>query len=125
MESLPVIFRAEKSGDFKGQVTAVFPTLPHDYAGRYFTVYAHIGQHGAGSPGWYRETRAAKPDEFAPLLRELRGIYETGPDAVRLEVRQRMTPGHRAALARESRRACETLRKDPRGGPWIPARESV
>lgn len=73
---LPVLFRAEKSGDFKGEVTAVFPTLPgtdaHD-----FTIYAHVGQHSTGSRGWYQNTRPAKPSEYAALLRELRRIYES------------------------------------------------
>lgn len=103
MEKLPVIFRREKSD---GSVTAVFPTLPADVNGRYFTVYAHIGQHGSGSFGWYNETRAAKPDEYADLLQELRGIYTTRPAAnpdiygepVELVIYQRMTSGHRAAF---------------------------
>ena len=94
---LPVIFRAEKHGPFKGDVTAVFPTL--DEGGYMVRVYAHIGQHSKGSREWYNTTRAAKPDEYADLLTELRGIYETGPDAVRLVARQRWTQAmdrHRA-----------------------------
>lgn len=88
---LPVIFRAEKSGDHKGEVTAVFPTLP--WTGpRDFTVYAHLGQHGAGTLGWYQQrTRAAKPAEYSSLLRELRQIYEQGPDKVQLKVYSRFT----------------------------------
>jgi hypothetical protein len=104
LEALPVIFRAERSGDFKGDVTAVFPTLPGTYDPATFTVYAHVGQHGTGGRPWYWTTRRAKPDEFADLLRELRGIYETGPDAVRLEVRQRMTQAHDDARRAELRR---------------------
>lgn len=93
---LPVIFRAEKSGDFKNQVTAVFPTLPgsgsHD-----FTVYAHVGQHGTGSHGWYARTRAAKPAEYAPLLAELRRIYEGDPrEPVKLRVVERFTSAYDA-----------------------------
>ena len=97
MEKLPVIFRKEKTD---GSVTAVFPTLPADVNGRYFTVYAHIGQHGSGSLGWYNETRAAKPGEYADLLHELRGIYSRPDDAeaVELVIYQRMTPQHRAAF---------------------------
>ncbi len=71
---VPVIFRVDK----QGEVTAVFPTLqgtsPKD-----FTVYAHVGQHGTGSKGWYHTTRAAKPEEYKDLLSELRVIYEDGP----------------------------------------------
>lgn len=131
--SLPIIFRAERCGDFKGDVTAVFPTLAHDYAGRYFTVYAHVGQHGGGSLDWYRSTRPALPDEYADLLAELRGIYETRPAAfpetygepVKLELCQRMTAAHWRELAAGAAQARAQLREDPRGGPWIPAeRES-
>ncbi len=86
-DKLSVVFRAERSGDHKGQVTAVFPTeIDH---GPYYTCYAHVGQHSACSRGWYANTRAATPDEYADLLRELRGIYETGEDAVTLDVRKR------------------------------------
>lgn len=107
-EVLPVIFRAERSGDFKGDVTAVFPTLPHDPAGRFFTVYAHVGQHGAGCLGWYQGTRAAKPEEYVDLLAELRAIYETsiapGDDVYSLKVCQRMSAHHRRAFAAEVER---------------------
>lgn len=104
MEKLPVIFRAEKSGPHKREVTAVFPTLqgtgPHD-----MTCYAHIGQHSTCTPGWYAQTRLATPDEYKSLLAELRGIYETRPasnpeiygEPVKLEVRTRTSPQMRAA----------------------------
>ncbi len=105
---LPVIFRAERSGDFKGDVTAVFPTLPHDTQGRHLTIYAHVGQHGGGSFGWYHGTRAAKPDEWADLEAELRGIYERaftdGDPVYLLQPAQRMTPAHRKAFEAEARR---------------------
>lgn len=91
----PVIFRAERKGVDKGEVTAVFPTLCGTCDPNTFTVYAHIGQHSSGSPEWYRETRAAKPAEYASLLRELRSIYESEPDAVRLCVRTRIIPNYR------------------------------
>ena len=89
IQTLPVIFRAEKSGPFKGDVTAVFPTL--DAGAGMVTTYARVGQHSGGCREWYDTTRAADPYEYADLLAELRGIYETGPDAVRLVVRQRWT----------------------------------
>lgn len=92
---LPVIFRAERSGDHKGAVTAVFPTLPGT-AAHDVTCYAHVGQHGTASRAWYVETRAAMPDEYADLLAELRRIYERDDDAdaVRLKVVQRWTRHH-------------------------------
>lgn len=98
MESLPVIFRAERAGTFKGQVSAVFPTLPwsHDCE---LTTYAHVGQHSGGSRAWYRDTRPAKPGEYAALLKELRAIYESPHygEPVALDVRQRISPAMRAA----------------------------
>lgn len=89
METLPVIFRADRSGEFKGQVTAVFPTFEWDNKGN-MTCYAHVGQHGGCSLDWYRSTRRALPSEYDALLRELRGLYEVQPDPVRLVVYQRM-----------------------------------
>ena len=95
-EALPVIFRAEwndspKTGNL--HITAVFPTLqgtgPQDA-----TCYAHVGQHSACSRRWYNETRAAKPDEYADLLAELRSVYEEGADAVKLVVAKRWTKHH-------------------------------
>jgi hypothetical protein len=104
-ETLPVIFRADRSGDFKGHVTAVFPTLPGTSNPWTFTCYAHIGQHGSADKGWYVTTRAATPEESADLLRELRGIYETphaDEEPVTLRPVRRFTDQHdkarRAAL---------------------------
>jgi hypothetical protein len=65
----PVIFRTERSGYFKGDVTACFPTIPGNPG--MATCYAHVGQHGSYSWGWYRTTRLATPDEYADLLAEL------------------------------------------------------
>jgi hypothetical protein len=111
LEQIPVIFRAEKSGIDKGELTAVFPTLPGTNDSASFQVYAHIGQHSSGWSGWYQSTRAATEAESADLLRELRRIYESGPDAVRLIVRRRFSSSYdrtrRAAIAatRESNHA--------------------
>lgn len=102
-EKLPVIFRAERTK--AGEVTAVFPTLPHDAQGMYFTVYAHVGQHGAGGFDWYRRTRAAKPAEYADLLAELKDIYEhahwEGDEAFKLVVCQRYSAHHHRAFRAE------------------------
>jgi len=108
---LPVIFRAEWAAQAGGavHVTAVFPTLPDTSDPYTATCYAHVGQHSGCSRGWYRSTRAAKPDEFADLLRELRGIYERpdDPDAVRLIVARRWTKHHDAARRAELQRMRE------------------
>lgn len=103
MERLNVVFRAERAGPYKGEVTAVFPSIPSDYHGGTLC-YAHVGQHGGCNDAWYRNTRAAKPEEYAPLLSELRAIYETGDDPVQLVVRQRRTPSDLAAYLKEARR---------------------
>jgi hypothetical protein len=87
---LPVIFRAEKSGDAKGEVTAVFPTLPGTGPND-FVVYAHMGQHSHGTHGWYNGTRAATPAEYASLLAELRRIYEQGSEPMKLHIVERFT----------------------------------
>lgn len=99
-EKLPIIFRADKSGD----ITAFFPTLPADYRGEQLTCYAHVGQHSGASFDYYHSTRPASDAESAPLLRELRGIYESGPDAVTLQPCKRMSAAHRAAFNTEARR---------------------
>jgi hypothetical protein len=87
---IPVIFRAEKSGDFKDSVTAVFPTFPGTGA-KDFTVYAHVGQHSIGSFGWYNRTRPAKPSEYASLFSGLRGIYEREPGDAKLRIVKRFS----------------------------------
>jgi hypothetical protein len=73
MDKLAVLFRAERSGPFKGQVTAVLPTVEANPG--MVTCYAHVGQHSEGSLEWYSSTRLATAAEYAPLLYELRGIY--------------------------------------------------
>ncbi len=91
IEEMPVIFRAERSGEFKGQVTAVFPTEPgtNEFD---MSCYAHIGQHSSCSLDWYRGTRPATREESLGLMRELRSIYETGDDPVKLIRRRRIIP---------------------------------
>ena len=94
----PVLFRVPRSPKKHGSdVTAVFPCDPGDMSGLTMSCYAHIGQHSACSYGWYNETRAATPAEYASLKREL----ESPPYGYRLEVRQRMTQAHKRALDAE------------------------
>lgn len=68
-----VIFRCERDGSWP---TAWFPNTVADPFGNVLT-YQHIGQHGAGSRDYYQRTRAAKPEEYAALLRELQQIGYT------------------------------------------------
>lgn len=86
-EQIPVIFRACRGPEFKGSIEAFFPTLEAK-PGR-MACYAHIGQHGEACLLYYRiKTKPAKPEEYADLLSELRGIYERDGDT--LKVMRRM-----------------------------------
>lgn len=89
--TLPVLFRAEKSGAFKGEVTAVFPTQAATYE-NHMTCYTHLGQHTACSYDWLRGTRPATEEEYQPLLEELWSIYSNpeDPESVKLRIYQRI-----------------------------------
>lgn len=106
-EYTPVLFRAEKRKEHRGEVTAVFPTLPGTLEPGTMTCYAHVGQHGSCSQGWYNQTRRARPDEYEALKRELEAI------GYRLQVYRRMQPWHREACEQERRRylTCEPERR--------------
>jgi hypothetical protein len=64
-----VVFRKWKDN---GDVIALFPEIPADIHGYYCDSYEHVGQHGgADYYGVVRQTRLARPEEFASLAREL------------------------------------------------------
>lgn len=96
----PVIFRIERRKG--GDVTAVFPCEPHNMSGRDMTCYAHVGQHGACSFGWFAQGahRLAKPAEYAELKREL----ESAPYVYRLKVYRRLQRWMRDAFQAELKR---------------------
>lgn len=96
----PVLFRIERRKD--GEVTAVFPCEPWDRGGLIMSCYAHVGQHGGCSFGWYNSTkhRAAKPEEYAALKAEL----EAKPYEYNLKVYKRMTRGLRDKFEKEFKR---------------------
>jgi hypothetical protein len=96
MKTLDVMMRAQVDPITKEiEVTAVFPSVPATRDPLQFLSYAHIGQHGAAHRDWVRyNTRRATRKEFGPLLRELRQIYETGADRVRLRVVPKRTRTH-------------------------------
>lgn len=74
-DTIEVMFR--KYTDKSGEVLAVFPYEMHDHLGRLVTCYAHIGQHGSAQMSHVlSKTRPTKPNEYAELLEELKGIYE-------------------------------------------------
>ena len=100
-EETPVLFRVARAAKRDGaEVTAVLPCEPHDMSGSSMTCYAHVGQHGGCSTGWYNTTRAARPDEYAGLKREL----ESAPYGYRLKVYKRLTAPLRAKFLAELRR---------------------
>ena len=100
-EVTPVVFRRERRKD--GEVTAVFPTIPADVEGRQMTCYAHVGQHGGCSLAWYNGTRAAKPEQYRDLAREIEQL------GYRLKVYARIQPAHRKAFDAALRRDRATL----------------
>jgi hypothetical protein len=109
-ETLPVIFRTFRRGEFAGEVTAFFPTLPWSSHGRELTCYQHVGQHGGASWSFYQSSdlRPSTDAEAAPLLAELVAIYgrSDGPDdpAYTLQPYRKMTRQHMAAFAAACRR---------------------
>ncbi len=86
VEKLPIIFRM-----WQGEVLALFPTLVEGPG--LILSYMHVGQHGAALNSMAQAGRLATPEEFAPLLAELRGIYETsyapGDPVIKLRVVKR------------------------------------
>lgn len=92
MDRVKVIFRKSKF-----ELFALFPGLAGTNDASTCTSYAHLGQHSSADYSHCIATsRPATPEEYAPLLAELRGIYEAGPDAVRLVVGNRASQADRA-----------------------------
>jgi hypothetical protein len=94
---LPVIFKHITYSDGTIEILALLPTIPANYGS--VTCYAHIGQHSECSYEFITCTRPnahatsirnATQAEYAPLLAELQGIYETQPDPYRLEVKSQL-----------------------------------
>jgi len=110
-EETPVVFRVARSegpGDsMAARITAVFPTIAADHDGRTMSCYAHLGQHGGCTWEWYHTTRAAKPEEYADLKREL----ESAPYGYRLKVYRRIQPAHRDTFRAELRRINANMRQ--------------
>ena len=97
---LPVIFR-HATYESAHEVLALFPTIPANYG--CIVCYSHIGQHAecdyAFATGNGAATlRKATPSEYAPLLAELKAIYETNPDAYRLVVKSQLRYESLAAM---------------------------
>lgn len=81
MEKVKLIFRKTKSGE----VIAFFPEF-HVQRGNIMS-YMHIGQHGEASLDFYYSTKKANAQEYAPLLNELKVVY----DNCILTIRQKLS----------------------------------
>jgi len=67
-----VIFRKFKSGDFKGDIIALFPEIAATLPGYTCQSYLHVGQHGSAGPMLIVNcTKPATPEEYADLQKEL------------------------------------------------------
>ncbi len=84
----PVVFRV-----IDGEVNAFLLGVPASPGT--VTCYAHVGQHSEAAVAYYQGGRLARDDEFQPLLSELRSIYESGDEPMKLVVRRRDTPLYR------------------------------
>jgi len=68
-----VIFRVWTRADARGDVIAFFPDQEANPG--MVGAYEHIGQHGeADYYGLLKVTRPATPEEYAPLLKELKNV---------------------------------------------------
>lgn len=70
-----VVFRVFPQGD----VIALFCGTASDRNPGNVMSYMRIGQHGEASRHLGRNLRLATPEQYAPLLRELRSIYHPEP----------------------------------------------
>ena len=105
MEKYPVIFKKHYDRALREwYITAFFPTCPWNYEGTEIACYEHIGQHGGASFQYFLSGKKCKPEEYADLLKELRGIYESALDPLELVVYQKMTPQHRDKFDSEVKR---------------------
>ena len=66
-----MIFRKEKNGD----ILAVFPYEPYNDTHNVMACYVHVGQHGGCHFDYaLKETKPAKPEEYADLYKELESL---------------------------------------------------
>ena len=68
-----VIFKMEGRGK-DARPIAFFPTEPSSTVDPWLcTCYAHIGQHSSADPHYAARLKPATSEQYAPLLRELKG----------------------------------------------------
>jgi hypothetical protein len=69
-----VIFKLEGKGKGKDAAPiAFFPEEPSSSDPWFCVCYAHIGQHSGADPHYAASLRPATPEQYEPLLRELKG----------------------------------------------------
>lgn len=69
-EITKVVFRKFKDGE----IIALFPEIQYNEDRKYCMSYTHVGQHGAANYDLRLDCKLAKPEEYAPLVKELKGI---------------------------------------------------
>jgi hypothetical protein len=70
-EKTKTVFRVYSNGE----IIALFPQVPADIHGSFCMSYMHVGQHGgADTFVVVKQTRLAKPKEYAALLKELKQL---------------------------------------------------
>lgn len=70
MNKVKVIFRKDREGN----IIAFLPELRVNHGN--IMSYMHIGQHSEASLQYYWETVKATEEEYKPLLKELKSIYD-------------------------------------------------
>lgn len=85
MEKVKVVFRKAKNPyTEKYEVIAFYPEIEVSYGN--ILSYTHIGGHSEASLDFYHSTKKVTPEEYKPLLVEIKGIY----DDCELVVRQKI-----------------------------------
>lgn len=84
MIAIEVYFRKESGGE-------ILAAFPYEGGGKFdLLCYSHSGQHNSCTFEYlYRHTKAAKPEEYDSLLREVRKVYAMNPQ-VELKVKTRL-----------------------------------
>jgi hypothetical protein len=117
MEKMHVTFRV-----YRGELCAYLLDDPATYEPGFVGCYVHVGQHGSASTVWLQKGRPATPAEYADLLAELRGIYETNDaEHIALVVVKRDRQEFRKRREAERLRSIRAVRENPAGAPWTPA----
>ena len=65
-----ILFRVDKIGKFKGDITAIFVDELFTHYGTDLTCYAHIGQHSAASLTYAKSCKAATQVQYFDLFEQ-------------------------------------------------------